>query len=121
MRAEGEPASHHGVTVTPGENGWFEVAAEWDPENIAKVHGEAAARELAASWRAEGSPAAPVTDPVTVDEGAIGTEAEGLFVVGAPWIADDDRELFQTREAADERAAALREAGPPEGWSPPTE
>lgn len=44
-----------GVKITEGENGWYEVAAEWaaEPE---KVHGLDAAKERAAALRAEGPP-----------------------------------------------------------------
>jgi hypothetical protein len=111
----GEPDAHHGVTLIAGENGWYEIVPEWG--DAEKIHGEEAARVRAAEIRAEGKPEPePEASPVTIDEGAVGGEAEGLFVVAAPWIADDDRELFDTREAAEARAAELREAGPPEGW-----
>lgn len=55
---------------------------------------------------------------VTVEPGAVMTEAEGKFVVSAPWIADDAREVFDTEEAANARAVEVREAGPPEDWVP---
>lgn len=167
LHTEGEPALHHGVTLTPGDNGWWEISANWGPDNIAKVHGEAEARELAAQWRAEGPPADPVTitvgtepdefvitvagsdeteivigeeaanaraeeiraelhkvgagetDPVTVDPGAVTTEAEGKWVVSAPWLEAPD--VVDTEEAANSRADEIRTAGPPEGWEPPAE
>ena len=110
LHETGEPAYHHGVTLTPGENGWWEVSANWDPENIAKVHGEAEARELATKWRAEGEP----NDPVTVTPGD-----DGVFIITAAWL--EEPETVEGEEAATARADAIRTAGPPEGWEAPTD
>lgn len=53
----GEPATHHGVTLTEAENGngYFDVKADWwaAPET---VHGIDEARRVAAELRAEGPP-----------------------------------------------------------------
>lgn len=108
LRREGEPAHHHGVELTEGENGWWAVTADW-AEEAENVHGEEAARARAAELRAEGPPPDPRTD-VTV------TEDGDEFIVNAPWL--EEAQPAATREEADSTAKALRESGPPEGWEP---
>ena len=102
MRAEGEPATHHGVTVQQNADGVWEVIAEWDPENIAASTDEASARELAAKWREEGEPA-PADDEPGVDVTV--TEEDGKFIVRAAWL--DDAETFDDEDAANTRATEL--------------
>lgn len=105
----GEPAEYHGVTLTPGDNGWWEVSANWDPDNVTKVQGEDKARELATLWRAQGEP----RDPVTVTPG----DSDDVFLITAAWL--DQPESVEGQDAATARAAEIRDAGPPEGWEPP--
>lgn len=117
LRTDGEPPTHHGVTLTEGDNGWWEVKADWASEGE-KVHGEADARARAAELRAGGPPPDPRTE-VTVDPGLVMGEAEGQFVVNAPWL--EEAMILPTREAAEAEAERLRRDGPPDGWEPAPE
>lgn len=118
LEDEGEPAHHHGVALTAGENGWWEVKADWADE-AEKVHGEDAARERAAQLRKDGAPPAPpeVDERVTLIEGEADGPNASKFIVDAPWL--EEPEIIDTREDADARQFALRDAGPPEGWTAP--
>lgn len=109
LRDDGEPDYHHGVRVEEGENGWWSVQADWMGENAYNIHGEAAAREQAASLRAEGPPPDPRTDVTLVEE-------DGDFIVNAPWL--EEPWVFEDREDAETQVTLTREAGPPEGWEP---
>jgi hypothetical protein len=116
LHAAGEPDSHHGVTLTAGDNGWFEVKADWADE-AEKVHGEEAARDRAAELRAEGAPAEiePVEGPA--GQVLVTQENDEVWMVTAPWL--DEPHRFTSVEAAEADQAAVREAGPPEGWEAP--
>lgn len=99
----------------------YTVSAPWlnqpetfdDPEAADNRQAELRAEGPPEGWK----PVAPEAgdDPVTVEPGE--GEREGKFVVSAPWL--DEPELLDTDEAAQERATAIRTAGPPEGWTPP--
>lgn len=114
----GEPDSHHGVTLTAGDNGWFEVKADWADE-AEKVHGEEAARDRAAELRAEGAPdeIEPVDGPAALV--LVTQENDEVWMVTAPWL--DEPRRFTSVEDAEADQAAVREAGPPEGWDAPAD
>lgn len=111
LRDDGEPLTHHGVTLTEGDNGWWEVKADWASE-AEKVHGEADARARAAELRAEGPPPDPRTEVTIAEDG-------DAFMVNAPWL--EQALSFESREAAEIAAGGLRGDGPPDGWEPAPE
>lgn len=90
-------AEEAGVTVTAGENGWYELSAPWlaEPE---KAHGIEAAKEKAEELRETRG----VTSTHT---------GGGNYDIKAAWA--DEPEKVKGKEAAAARAAELREAGPP--------
>lgn len=112
MRADGEPAYHHGVTLTEGQNGWWEITVDWELDHPLNLHGEEAARARAAELRAAGPPPDPRTE-VTI------TEDGDDFLVNAPWIEEALR--FEDRADAETQVEIFRSDGPPEGWEPAPE
>jgi len=89
-----------GVTVTEGENGWYDVKADWAAE-AEKVHGADAARERAIALREAGD-----------DKGVTITHTGGgWYEVKAPWV--EEAEKVQGKEAAEARADELRQQAPP--------
>lgn len=101
------------VTISGGKGGWYKVSAPWLDEPV-NVHGHEDAAALQLEIHKAGPPLLdPVEGPaafvlVSVEEG-------GQFVVHAPWLKP---EVFADAKAAEERQAEIREAGPPDGWTP---
>jgi hypothetical protein len=110
LRTEGDDK---GVKVEPGKGGWFVITAP-GAEPL-KIKGKAAAAAKAQELRDAITPA----QPVSVEEAAalvVVTPDDDEFLVTAPWLEGSER--FADSEAAEARQAALRAAGPPEGWTP---
>ena len=117
-----------GITVTAKGGGYYEVASP-TLEEPAKVRGKDAAdakvAELLEAHQAtqgtgtDGQQQEPAElEPVEGDAASVLIQVgEGDWTVTAPWL--DAPETFDTVEAAEARQAELREAGAPEGWTPP--
>jgi hypothetical protein len=115
----GEPAEHHGVALTESANGWFDVKADWLPESE-KVQGRDAAVARANELRAQGDPAKP--KPLSPWESSVLISIEQsdngpIYVLSAPNLPSPER--YRIAEVAESRQKELRDAGPPEGWTPP--
>lgn len=117
LREEGEPADHHGVSISGGEGGWYTLTREGLDGEL-KVQGEDEARKVATALRAgeivDGQPDewAPEHYATVVVEPVEGTE--GDFTVSAPWLPGV--ETITGEDAANERADLIRKEGPPEGF-----
>lgn len=97
IHAEGEPETHHGVSLTESEggNGYYDVAAAWLAEGE-KVHGIDAARERAAELRAEGPP-----EGWTPEDGPVTPATDGQDDAGAAADQADPAEAAAGAQAAD--------------------
>lgn len=95
----GEPATHHGVTLTEGENAYWSVKADWADE-AETVHGEDAARARAAELRDAGPPAS---------EGDEGGEGDQTPPEGAA-DATDGQEAADTNPANAESGEGASDA-----------
>lgn len=108
----GEPDLHHGVRLTDGGNGWFEVKPDWG--DTEKFEDGAAARSRATELREQGP---PEIEEVSPWEASVIVAIDGdKFTVTAP---GQEPQTFDTAEQAETRQKELRAAGPPEGWQPP--
>lgn len=114
----GEPDSHHGVTLTAGENGWWTITREGSDTEL-RVHGEEKARAGAATLRAGGEIEGETIDEITGPAALVlvTQENDEVWMVTAPWL--DEPHRFTSVEDAEADQAAVREAGPPEGWEAP--
>ncbi len=97
IHAEGEPETHHGVSLTESEggNGYYDIAAAWLAEGE-KVHGIDAARERAAELRAEGPP-----EGWTPEDGPVAPATDGQDDAGAAADQADPAEAAAGAQAAD--------------------
>jgi hypothetical protein len=95
-----------GVTVVEGENGWYTITAPWLGEEGEKVHGAKAAETRAQELREAG-------DTKGVEYTHTGG---GRYTITAPWL--DEPIKVKGKEAAQAKAAELREQAPPP--TPPT-
>lgn len=90
-------ASSDGVTVTAGENGWYEIAADWLEEPV-KAHGQEAAQKEAAELRE--------TRGFTSEH-----RGGGKYEITGPGLAEP--ESVKGKDAAEARLAELRASPPP--------
>lgn len=103
------------VTFIQTSGGYYNVSAPWLDEPI-RARGKAKMEEAVAQLRAEGPPLGWIAGGTqTTISGGEG----GWYEVNAPWL--DEPEKVQGREAAEADQAAVREAGPPEGWEAPAD
>lgn len=106
IHAEGEPATHHGVTLAESEggNGYYDLTADWldEPE---KVHGIDAARERAAELREAGPPEGWTPEGGQEDAGGAtsGDSAQSDTDAAAPASegAQENAAKAETTEGAD--------------------
>lgn len=118
VREEGDTK---GISYAHSGGGWYLITGPGVPEDT-KVKGEDAAKAKVKELR-EAASSAPA--PLSAEElsALVKVEAdpenEGEFIVSAPWLEGPER--FADEGAATERQAAIREAGPPEGWTPSAE
>ena len=113
-----EAGDTKGVTYAHTGGGWYAVSAPWLDDPV-KVQGEEAAKAKAQELRDAHDPEAEAgKDEDTTDYAALVTltEEDEEYVVSAPWLEEPER--FASTEAAEARQQALRDAGPPEGWTP---
>jgi hypothetical protein len=90
-------ATADGVTVTAGDNGWYEIAADWLEEPV-KAHGLEAAQEKAAELReTRGFTSKHV--------------GGGKYEITGPGLTEP--ESVKGKDAAESRVAELRAAPPP--------
>jgi hypothetical protein len=99
-----------GVTYAHTGGGWYEVKAPWLAEPV-KVKGEEAAKAKFEELRKS-----QIDNPDVEHPEVLITEEGDEYLVTAPWLEGPER--FADVTAAEERQKALREAGPPEGWTP---
>lgn len=107
-----------GIDYAHSGGGWYLITGPGVPEGL-KVKGEEAAKEKVKELREAGT-TQPVIEPLEGHAALVlVTEEDDDFIVSAPWL--DAPERFADAAAAEARQAALREAGPPEGWEPSAE
>jgi hypothetical protein len=113
-----ETGDTKGIDYTHIAGGWYLITGPGIPEGL-KVKGKDAVKEKVKELR-EAATTEPVIEPLEGHDALVLiTEDDDDFVVSAPWL--DAPERFADVAAAEARQAALREAGPPEGWEPSAE
>lgn len=116
-----ETGDTKGIDYAHSGGGWYLITGPGVPDGL-KVKGEDAAKAKVKELRE--AAAEPVLDPVEGHAALVVVSVEGEapdeeYVVTAPWL--DGPERFADAAVAEARQAALREAGPPEGWEPSAE